>query len=341
MKSPDFFKTTAINVFLVVFLLMSSSTAFSKTIELSYATVFPPTHIHAKLGKAWAEEIEKRTDGRVKINYYPGGALLKGAKLYSGILSGIADIGMSVFVYNRGMFPGMEVMDLPLGFSSGKMATSIINDFYEKFPPEKLDKEVKTLYLHAHGPGLLHSKKEVRTLEDIKGLKIRGQGATARIIKGLGGVPVAMGQAGAYEALQKGVVEANFSPMEVLDGWKQAEVTKYTTQCYSIGYSSTFYLVMNKNKWNSLPQDIKDIIQEINKEWSVKHGEAWDNADSKGREVAIAKGNTIITLSDAEKNRWKSAVQPAIDEYIDNANKKGLPGAEYVETVQKMIADYK
>lgn len=341
MKSPGIYSTIIIAFFTICFLSLSSNPALSKTITLSYATVFPPTHIHAKLGKAWAEEVEKRTDGRVKINYYPGGALLKGDKLYSGVVTGIADIGMSIFVYNRGMFPGMEVIDLPLGFSSGKQATEIINQFYQKYPPEKLDSEVKTLYLHAHGPGLLHSKKEVRTIEDIKGMKIRGQGATARIIESLGAVPVAMGQAEVYEALQKGVVEGNFSPMEVLDGWKQAEVTKSTTECYAIGYSSTFYLVMNKNRWESLPDDIKKIIEEINQEWFIKHGEAWDDADVQAKQVTIDKGNKVITLSESEATRWKNAVQPVIDEYIKNADKKGLPGAEYIETVRTMIQNYK
>lgn len=341
MKSSRFFSTIVMAVFTAIFLLVGSNTAFSKTIKLSYANVFPPTHVHAKLGKAWADEIEKRTHGRVKINYYPGGALLKGDKLYGGVFMGIADIGMSVFVYNRGMFPGMEVVDLPLGFTNGKMATAVINDFYNKFPPKKLENEVKVLYLHAHGPGLLHSKKKIRSLEDIKGLKIRGQGATARIIESLGGVPVAMPQSSTYEALQKGVVEANFSPMEVLNGWKQAEIIEYTTECYEIGYSSTFYLIMNKNRWNSLPKDIQVIIEEINSEWSQKHGEAWDNADILARKVTIDKGNQIVTLSKSERNRWKKAVQPAINEYIKNVNSRGLPGDLYVDTVRKMIKAYK
>ena len=329
-----------ISLAVMLTLLASGNASASKVIKLSYSTVFPPTHIHAKLGQAWADEIEKRTEGRVKIDFYPGGALLKGDKVYSGVESGIADIGMSVFVYNRGMFPAMEVVDLPLGFTSGKMATFVINKIYEKFPPRKLDAEVKVLYLHAHGPGVLHTKTPVRSLEDLKGLKIRGQGATARIISALGAIAVAMPQAQSYEALQKGVVDGNFSPMEVLKGWRQAEVIKYTTECYGIGYSSTFYLIMNKAKWDSLPADIQKIFSEVNAQWAEKHAEAWDQVDREAREYTLSRGNQIISLSDEENLRWKNAVQPVIDEYIADAKAKGLRGDLYVKTALELVGQF-
>jgi TRAP-type C4-dicarboxylate transport system substrate-binding protein len=328
-------------VLLTAFCLFGPEVAVAEVIELSYSSVFPPTHIHAKLGESWIKEIESRTQGRMKINFYPGGALLKGDKMYSGVQTGISDIGMSVFVYNRGMYPVMEIVDLPLGFTSGKMGTTVINEIYKKFPPKKLDQEVKVLYLHAHGPGLLHTKKPIASLEDIKGLKIRGQGATARIIESLGAVPVAMPQAQSYEALQKGVVEGNFSPMEVLKGWRQADVVNNTTLCYGVGYSSTFYLIMNKRKWDALPADIQKIFEEVDTQWSINHADAWDQVDQEAKEFATAMGHQIITLSDEENERWKRAVQPAIDEYIASAKKKGLPGELYVETAKDLIRNYK
>ncbi len=339
MKTAKCFVTILMAV--AVGFMMAGNSSASKVIKLSYSSVFPPTHVHAKLGQAWADEIEKRTDGKVKISFYPGGALLKGDKVYSGIEAGISDIGMSVFVYNRGMFPAMEVVDLPLGFTSGKMATSVINQFYGKFPPEKLAAEVKVLYLHAHGPGVLHCKKPVKSLEDLKGLKIRGQGATARIISALGAAPVAMPQSDSYEALQKGVVDGNFSPMEVLKGWRQAEVVDYTTESHGIGYSSTFYLIMNRAKWASLPAGVQKVFDEVNAQWAQKHADAWDNVDREGREYTIGKGNQIISLSEEENLRWKKAVQPVIEEYIQDANARGLPGEQYVKTALELIEKYK
>ncbi|MBW2170044.1 MAG: TRAP transporter substrate-binding protein, partial [Deltaproteobacteria bacterium] len=276
-----------------VFFMFGANTAQAKAIELSYSNFFPPTHIQAKLGDSWAKEIEKRTKGKVKITYYPGGSLLKGPKIYDGVLKGISDIGMSVFAYSRGVFPSMEAMDLPMGYPNGKAATAIINDFYNKFKPKELSK-VKVMYLHAHGPGLLHSKKVVNNMDDLKGLKVRATGFSAKVVKALGGVPVAMGQGGTYEALQKGVVDATFSPIEVLKGWKQGEVVKYTIECYSVGYTAGFYVAMNLNKWNALPKDVQKVILDVNKEWIAKHGKAWYDSDKAGREFTLSLGNKII-----------------------------------------------
>ena len=132
--------------------------AQSQTIELAYANFFPPMHDQGKLAEAWAKEIETRTGGKVKITYYAGGGLLNGPEIYDGVLKGIADIGMSVFGYSRGVFPAMEVIDLPNAYPDGKTATQVINDFYQKFKPAELGK-VKVLYLHAHGPASFTARK--------------------------------------------------------------------------------------------------------------------------------------------------------------------------------------
>ena len=322
-----------------IFFMFGANTAQAKAIELSYSNFFPPTHIQGKLGDLWAKEIEKRTKGKVKITYYPGGALLKGPKIYDGVLKGISDIGMSVFGYSRGVFPSMEAMDLPMGYPNGKAATAIINDFYNKFKPKELNK-IRVMYLHAHGPGLLHSKKAVNKLEDMKGLKIRSYGFNAKVAKALGGVPVAMGQGGVYEALQKGVVDATLSPIEVLKGWKQGEVIKYTIECYSVGYTAGFYVAMNLNKWNALPKDVQKVIIDVNNEWITKHGIAWDDADKAGREFTLSLGNKIIPLSKAESARWASAAAPVVDGYLKAKAAKGLPAKDYVETIKALVKKY-
>ena len=313
--------------------LCGVNTAQAKAIELSYANFFPPTHIQAKLGDSWAKEIEKRSNGKVKITYHPGSVLLNPKNMYDGVVKGIADIGMGVFAYNKGIFPAMEAIDLPMGYPNGKVATRVINDYYNKFNPKELSK-VKVMYLHAHGPGLLHSKKPVKKLEDMKGLKVRSTGSSARLVEVMGGVPVAMGQRGAYEALQKGVADATLSPMEVLKGWKQAEVIKSTTECYSVGYTAGFYVLMNLKKWNSLPKDIQKIIEEANKAWIAKHGKAWDDSDKAGRAFTLSKGNKIIPLSKEESARWAKATQPVIDGYIKDKGAKGLPAKAYVEFIK-------
>ena len=325
--------------FLVSLMIATVPSAKGETINLTYSNFFPPTHIHGKLGDAWAKEIGKRTNGKVKITYFPGGALLKGPQMYDGILKGITDIGMSCFAYTRGRFPVMEAIDLPLGYPSGRVATLVINAFYKEFQPKELA-EVKVLYLHAHGPGLLHSKKPVYRLEDLKGMKVRSTGFFAKVCKALGAAPVAMSMGETYEALQKGVVEATVSPIEALKGWKQAEVIKYTTESYSIGYTTGFYVMMNKKKWNSLPKDVQKVFNEVSTGWIAKHAEAWDVIDVEGRKYTLSLGNKIIPLSKEESARWAEAVKPVIDEWIRSAEGKGFPGKTYVETIRKLIKKY-
>jgi TRAP-type transport system periplasmic protein len=321
---------------MVALLPLCNFNASAKTIELTYANFFPPKHFNGELGAAWAEEIGKRTGGKVKITYFPGGALLKGDEIYSGVLDGIADIGMSCFAYTRGRFPAMEALDLPIGYTSGKTATMVANEFYAQFKPKELE-DAKMLYIHAHGPGLLHSKKPAKTLEDLRGMKIRATGFSAKVAASLGAAAVGMPQGGTYEALQKGVVEGTFGPIEVLKGWKQGEVIKYTTECYSIGYTTAMFVVMNKDKWASLPPDIQKVFEEVSAEWIPKHAKGWDAADNEGREFTLSLGNEIIPLSDAESDRWAEAVSPVVDEYAEAAKGKGLPGSEYVEFIRERI----
>ena len=318
---------------------LTADSTSAEQIELSYANMFPPTHIQSKLPESWCKEIEKRTNGKVKVTYYPGQTLLKGPKIWSGVIDGIADAGTSVLGYSRGVFPSMEAIDLPMGYPNAMVATKVINDFYEKFKPKPFRK-VKVMYFHAHGPGILHSKKPVRKLEDLKGMKVRSYGFNAKMTSALGAVPVAMSQAGVYEALQKGVADATFSPAEVLKGWKQAEVVKSTTQCYSVGYTAGFFVVMNLDKWNSLPKDIQAVIEQINKEWVAKYGEAWEKSDVEGLEFSRGLGNEVIGLSKEESAKWAKAVAPVVDEYIKAATKKGLPGKEYVEFIRAKISEY-
>jgi TRAP-type C4-dicarboxylate transport system substrate-binding protein len=331
----------------IVFVVVAAMSIYScakkeagPAVELSYANFFPPTHFNAVLAEEWGQEIEKRTDGRVKFTYYPGGALLKGPEMYDGVMKGVADVGMSLFAYTAGRFPVMEALDLPMGYPSGEVATFVANDFYNEFKPEEL-KDVKLLYLHAHGPGLLHSKRAVKKMEDIKGLKIRCTGFSAKAATALGGVPVAMGQGAAYEALQKGVVEATLSPMEVLKGWKQAEVIDYTTECYSVGYTTAMYVIINMDKWNSLPKDVQRVFEKVSEDWIPKHAEGWDKADEDGRAFTLEQDNEIIPLSEEEQARWAETVRPVIDDYAKSLEDKGLPGKEYVEFIQKRIKKHR
>ena len=311
--------------------LIGFSTAEAGTVKLTYSNFFPPAHIQSKLAEAWCKEVEKRTNGQVVVEYFPGQTLTKARQVYDGVVEGISDVGFSVLAYTRGRFPVMAAVDLPLGYTSGTVATKVVNAVYDQFKPKEL-MDTEVMYLHAHGPGLIHTKdKAVRKLEDMKGLKFRGHGTSALVVKALGGTPVPKPMPETYQMLQKGVVDGAVYPFEANKGWKLGEVTNYCTADYSAAYTTSFFVVMNKDKWNSISADNQKIIEQINKEWIIKHGEAWDASDVEGIVFFLNQGSQIIGLDGREAERWKKAVAPIIDDYAADMTQKGFNGAEIVE----------
>ena len=308
----------------------------AETIHLSYSIFFPPTHVQCIAATNWAHEIEQRTDGRVKITIYPAGSLSKADVCYEGVVKGISDIGMSCFAYTRGRFPLLEGLDLPLGYPDGMTATRAANAVLAKHPPAELD-DVHLLYVHAHGPGILASKKPVRSLADLKGLKVRATGLSAKIVESLGATPVAMNQPETYEALAKGVVEATLCPIETLKGWKQGETIQYVIDASAIGYTTAMFVVMNKDKWAKLPANIQKIFTDVSQEWIAKHGAAWDQADQDGRAFVTELKREFIRLPEAEQQKWKDAVKPILDDYVKAAADKNLPGAQMLADLQAEI----
>jgi TRAP-type C4-dicarboxylate transport system substrate-binding protein len=231
----------------------------------------------------------------------------------------------------------MAAVDLPLGYQSGQAATKVINAVYEKFQPKEL-MDTEVMYLHAHGPGLVHTKdKAVRELEDIKGMKLRGHGTSALVLEALGAVPVPSPMPECYQNIQKGVVMGAVYPLEANKGWRLGEVTDYVTCAFSAAYTTSFFVVMNKDKWNGLPEDVQKTIREINDEWVVKHGEAWDTSDMVGLKYFLNQGNEMIGLDEKEAARWKKAVAPILDNYVKDMNEKGFKGQEILDFTVKTL----
>lgn len=327
---------------LIVSLLVLASPTPARAadpIKLNYSIFFPAPHKNTVLATEWAQEVEKRTKGAVKITIFPGGTLTPADKCYDGVVKGISDIGFSVLAYTRGRFPLTEVTDLPLGIKSGVAATKVINAYYQKFKPAEFD-DVKVMYLHGHGPGILHTKNSVNTLDDLKGMKIRCTGMAAKIVTALGGVPVAMPMGETYDALSRGVVDGSMAPQESLQGWKWGEVVKYTIENFGSSYSTGFFVVMNKDKWKSLPPDVQKTIEAVNAEWIEKTGKVWDAIDKEGRDFTLSRGNKIIALSKEEDEKWAKQVRPILDGYVANMKAKNLPGEEalkfYLEELKKL-----
>ena len=323
---------------LLVFIFFTFFTlnATAKT-QLTYSNFFPPTHIQSQLAEAWIKEVESRTNGDISINYFPAGTLTKAPQTYDGVVQGIADIGMTVLAYSRGRFPVAAAIDLPMGYTSGVQATNIANGVLEKFDPEEF-KDTELMFLHAHGPGLLHTRdKEVRTLEDFKGLKIRGTGTSGKVVAALGGSPVGKAMGETYQMLQKGVVDGSLHPVETNKGWKVGEVVSYMTQNFSTAYTTTFAVFMNKDKWNSLTPEQQKIIREINAEFALKHGQAWDTSDEEGMAFFLEKGGKVISQSDEQAKIWAENAASVIDEYIQASSEKGIDGQAVVDYIRSNL----
>jgi TRAP-type C4-dicarboxylate transport system substrate-binding protein len=328
---------------LLGFLLVGiHGTVYSQTkpIELSYSSFFPAQYGLGKAATAWAEEVEKRTQGRVKITMYHAGTLTDAANCYEGVAKGISDIGQSVLAYTRGRFPLMEAIDLPGYPLNALVTTHTAEDFYRKFMPKELA-DTRVLYLHAHIPGTITTvKKPVRTLEDLKGLKIRATGLATKIIEALGGTPVAMPIGEQYDAMRKGVVDGTVASPNTLLGWKVAEVAKYSTILSEVGYVSAMFITMNLDKWNSLPNDIQKILTEVSQEWVGYTGKVWNQIEIEGYEYGKKVGHTFIYLSPEEKSRWVNAVKPLKDNYVKAMEAKGLPGKEALDYREQLIQKY-
>ena len=310
--------------------------AQDKPINLRFSTFFPPTHPLAVVTADWCKEVEKRTNGKVKVKQYGGATLTPPAQTYDSVVQGVVDGGNIVLGYTMGKFPLSEVLDYPLGYPSGTVAHKLANAYYAKFKPKEFD-EVKVMYFAGQTPGILHTKKPVNKLEDLKGMKIRTFGSNARFMSLLGGIPVAMPMGDAYDAISKGVADGLLCADEVLKSWKMGEVVKYTTQNYGSAYTAIFVVALNKKKWSSISPENQKIIEQINQEWIDKSAKVWEQIDREGQEFGKQRGIKVIKLSKEEDARWAAKAQPLFDEYVKNMKAKNLPGDEVLKFARDFI----
>lgn len=307
-------------------------------VDLTYNLLFPPTHLHTILAQAWVDEINERSDGLVTITLYPLGGLAHPAATYDAVVEGICDIGMSCLAYTMGRFPACELVDIPHGYPDGWVATMVANDFYNEFKPAELA-DTHVLYFHAHGPGVVFSTlKPVRTLEDMEGLVLRSTGVGAKLAEALGATGYAAAQSEAYELLSKGTIDGSVTPPEVLLGWKQAEVVKYVTACYDVGYTTDFYVVMNLDKWNNLHPDIQAIFTEVSEEWIEKHAMVWVYYDKAAKDYFLTfEGREWIELSADEMARWVEATKSVKAIYMLEKGEMGYPVFDYEDYLNEQV----
>ncbi len=320
----------------LLFCLAKPSVAAESVIRLKYANFNPPTQGLSVLSDQWCKELEKRTNGRVKVAFFPAGTLVSANQTYDGVVKGIVDIGFSIMSYTPGRMPLSEVIVLPLGYKSGAQATRLANAFYQKFKPHEFD-DVKLFYLHAHGPGYFHTKTPVNKIEDLKGLRIKGDANTSKVIAAAGATPTTMPMLETYDALKRGLADGVLLPMETLKGWKFGEVCNYTYENHGNSYGNGFFIAMNKERWNSLPKDIQQIIDKLNAEWFEKQAKLWNDMDDEARDFAIKNGHKIVLAGADEEARMKQMMQPILSAYVKSMKEKGLPGEEVLKWCQDYL----
>jgi TRAP-type C4-dicarboxylate transport system substrate-binding protein len=323
-------------LFSLVLAMATSAQAQEKVVKLKYASLLPPVHPMSKMMEQWCKDVEQKTDGRVKVSYFPGNTLTPPTQTYDSVVNGIADIGYSLPAYSPGRFPLTEVLTLPLGFTSGSQATTAINEYYKKFRPKEFD-DTKIMYFMGSGPGLFFTRKPITSMDGIKGLRLKANAENADIVKALGGAPVTMPITETYDALQKGLLEGVFSFYEVLKYWKFADVVKCCLENSAVAYTTSMYVVMNKDKWNLISKADQQAIEKMNEETIEKSGKIWNELDKESKEYGIQKGVKIVKVSKEEEVSTAEKMKPILAEYIKKMKAKGLPGEEAVKFLQDYI----
>jgi TRAP-type C4-dicarboxylate transport system substrate-binding protein len=285
----------------------------------------------------WAKKVEKATKGKVKIQIYPSQTLCKGKDAWNATKTGITDIGWCFHGYWPGLTSLADVISLPaLPFTKAEKGSEVLWKLYKKFPSiQKQFQDNQILLLYTSTPYLLiTTKKQVKTLKDIKGLKIRMTGGPPTDqMKALGGVPMLIPMPGNYLALQKGVIDGMGAPWEAIHGFRLYEVVKYYTDApFPAVY---FSIAMNKKKWNSLPKDVQDAIMSVS---GLKGSKFWghnffDTAKDGVYEKAKEGGYKINSyhLSANERARWlEVGGKPIWDQWVKKMKNAGHPEAQEI-----------
>jgi len=337
-------KVLAVVFVVAVFSFLFTTSGAAEVIKIKFANYMPIMHTNTIVMGKFCDEVNKKLAGKVEITQYPAGTLLKAPQMAAGVASGVADMGLAHCSYSRGRFPVMELTEFPLGASSSFILTHVINDFYDKFKPKEWD-AYHPLIFSASTPSTIQTlKKPVKTLEDLKGMKIRGTGRSGDVVKALGATTTPIEMMDMYESLKRGVIDGNMGPYEQLKSFRTGEVLKYHSVAWQAGSGYTFYVIFNKNKWNKLPKEAQKVIDETAKSYIDIWAVEWNKTDLDGKEFFEKQGGQTIPIPDAEIQRWVKAVQPVIDDYKKDMVAKGFKAAEvdsWIKFIKERITYWK
>jgi TRAP-type transport system periplasmic protein len=327
-------------VFLSMSLYVNTCVAVDKVTVLEWSMFVPAQSPGSLLLIECVKNLEKATNGRIKVNIHFGGTLTPPTQTFDSTVKGIADIGSASTGMTPGRFPLLEVMDLPWGTRYAQTAAVLARDLVNHFRPKEFEK-VKVVELDGNAPMLIHTNKPVRSLEDLKGMKLRVPGGLSiNIVKALGAIPLVIPAGETYDALKKGVVDGIVAGNSALDLFKFGEVTKYTTLNYRTGIGGSGYTVMNLDKWNSLSEEDKKIFDRWSADYIDKLAKLFDRMDADARTLCEQKGHQFIQLSESEEDRWAAKIAPLYDDYVKDKSAKGIPAAEVIKFCRDWVKQH-
>lgn len=321
--------------------------AASDVVILKVAHFLPTSsNAHQKAIVPWCDKIARESGGKLKCQIYPsmqlGGTP---AQLLDQARDGVADLVWTAPTYQAGRFTKTEVFELPFMAKKAETGSQALWDFIQK---DSLDefKGVKLVFTHLHDEAPLHfGKKSVKTLDDLKGLKVRAPTRLlSKALTALGAVPVQMPAPAVPESISKNVVDGASLPWEVMTALKMQEICKTHTST-GPGHatiSNTFLVfAMNPAKYNSLPPELKKVIdQNSGRETSRWAGALWDSFSEPARKIARDRGNTFNILTDAEYKRWMKATDSVDDEWMKEVSAKGANGQALINDAKGFLKKY-
>jgi len=323
-----------------VSLLLAAPSSAQTTLKLSH--FLPSVHgIHTDFIVPWTKQVTQCTGGEVQFEIYPGGTQLGNvAKQQEQVLAGVVDIAHGLHGIPRGRFPRTSLIELPfLTRDAGDASETLWELYPEYLKPEY--QNLKVLALHAHNGGLIHtSEKQVETMEDMAGLRLRTPSpAISAALTDLGATPQGLPPGAVYENIQKHVIDGTVFPWDPVKSFGLNEVLNYHLDAGF--YTVPFFFVMNQRKYDSLPANVQTCIDAASGASLVtKFGDWWDKWDAAGRKEAVEANHIITELTDAERKRWRETLQPTIDAYIEQTTEQGVENArEIYERMAELLAE--
>ncbi len=332
---------------LMAFVLSGAARAQEVTLKLHH---FLPqmSPFHAKFMQPWADRVMKQSNGRIKVQVYPS-MQLGGTppQMYDQIKDGITDIGWTVAGYSAGRFPAFEIFELPFMVNSASGGSRALWEFVHLNKLDKIEfKDVHLLAVHQHDEPHFHMvDKPIKTLADLKGMKVRAATRiTSKLLAALGATPVGMPITQVADALSKGVINGALLPWEIVPSIKAHELVKYHSEIDAKSqwlYSTVFVFAMNKEKYASLPPDLKKIIDaNSGPELSMAVGKMSDEEAIPARKLAVERKNTFNTIPMDELKGWQKAAQTVTEDWIKDLDKRGLDGKALVNSARELIGKY-